>query len=180
VRGVKADMEKDRDFVREDKFDHIDKHKDSHDDKDKGKKCKSCICEKLEEIAEAQDEVRNRKYDSTCSLNDIQSHRVHDTIPFILQTPYGHPYFTWGKVGTEHCFVTVFFSVVKVDCKENCAVLRLLKPNASLIDPDTDTVEPALICNVDFVTKTNECVLVDLSCFSALKCLSPSFIKNIQ
>jgi hypothetical protein len=179
VRGVKAYMKEERDYFRKDEFEFHDKHKDKDDHKEKMKKCKSCICEKLEEIADVQDEVRNRKYDSHCSLNDIHRHPVQDTIPFLLQTPYGHPYFTWGKVGTEHCFVTVFFSVVKVDCEENCAVLRLLKPNASLIDPDTDSVEPALICNVDYVTKTNECVLVDLSCFSALKCLSPSFIKKV-
>ncbi|WP_236687143.1 CotY/CotZ family spore coat protein [Ornithinibacillus californiensis] len=155
-------------------------HDDESHHHDKDKKCRNCICEMLEDIREAQEEVRNRTEDKCCSLNDMEQRPIHDTIPFLLQTPYGHPYFTWGKVGTEHCFVTVFFSVVKVDCEENCAVLRLLKPNASLIDPDTDSVEPALICNVDFVTKTNECVLVDLSCFSALKCLSPKFIKNKQ
>jgi Spore coat protein Z len=153
---------------------------EEHHHKQECHHCKSCICKQLEEIADVQDEVKNKKYDSTCSINDIRRETAHDTIPFILQTPFGNPYFTWGKVGTENCFVTVFFSVVKVDCKENCAVLQLLKPNASLIDPDTTTVEPALICEVDFVTQTNECVLVDLSCFSALKCLSPNFIKKLQ
>jgi hypothetical protein len=154
------------------------KKDDDFHSKDRCKKCKSCICDMLEDIVEAQKESRNRQYDSTCSLDDNSQRPIHNTIPFLLQTPYGHPYFTWGKVGTEDCFVTVFFSVVKVDCEENCAVLRLLKPNASLIDPDTDTVEPALICNVEFVTETNECVLVDLSCFSALKCLSLDFVKK--
>lgn len=150
------------------------------DDIEHNEKNKSCLCEILEDIVEAQEEVKNRKYDSTCSLNDIKPQSFHDTIPLLLQTPYGNPYFTWGNVGLEDCFVTVFFSVEKVNCEKNCVVLRLLKPNASLIDPDTDTVEPALICNVDYVTKTKECVLVDLSCFSAIKCLSPNLVKNMS
>lgn len=162
-------MSKMKDFLGNDEY---HKHKD--------KECKNCICEMLEDIVKAQQEVRSNHRGDNCTnpLSDIHHQPTHDTIPFILQTPYGHPFFTWGNVGTDKCFVTVFFSVVKVDCEENCAVLKLLKPNASLIDPDTDSVEPALICNVDYVTKTDECVLVDLKCFSALKCLKPSFVKK--
>ncbi|MFK4998911.1 CotY/CotZ family spore coat protein [Bacillus sp. N9] len=83
-----------------------------------------------------------------------------------------------GKIGEKGCFVTIFFKVVKVDCKNNCAVLQLLKPNKSIIDPDTDSVEISKICNVDYVKLTKECIQVDLNCYSAVKCISPDFVKN--
>src|SRR5690554_15852 len=87
--------------------------------------CKSCICELLEDILEEQ--KCRMMDDCNCSILQQEHHHRH-TIPFLLQTPYGNPFYTWGKIGSDDCFVTVFFKVLKVDCKKNCAVLQLLKP----------------------------------------------------
>ncbi|WP_404453332.1 hypothetical protein LG329_03360 [Virgibacillus necropolis] len=152
-----------------------DKHSNNHEKK--GCDCKSCICKVLSDILDQQREDK-RRCSNSCSLQNLNESAFKDTIPFILQTPYGHPYFTWGNIGTNDCFVTVFFRVIKVDCEKNCAVLQLLKPNISIIDSDTNCVETAKICDVDFVTRTKECVLVDLSCYSAVKCISPDFVKK--
>ncbi|MFB4168635.1 CotY/CotZ family spore coat protein [Virgibacillus sp. JSM 102003] len=157
--------EKDRDSIQMNK------------DNDNSCDCKSCICEVLSDILEQQRENK-REWCGACSLKNVNKSVFKDTIPFILQTPYGHPFFTWGKVGTDDCFVTVFFKVIKVDCEKNCAVLKLLKPNVSIIDTDTDCVETSTICDVDYVTPTKECILVDLNCYSAVKCISPNFVKE--
>ena len=138
--------------------------------------CKKCICEVLSYILERQEEnISNCS--GSCFSRPI-TNPFSDIIPFILQTPYGQPFFTWGKIGENDCFVTVFFKVIKVDCKNNCAVLQLLKPNISIIDPDTRCVETANICDVDFVIPTKECIQVDLSCFTAVKFISPDFVKK--
>ncbi|WP_170287646.1 CotY/CotZ family spore coat protein [Aquibacillus halophilus] len=161
---------------KEKKFE--DELENNHDDK---KKCEpvSCICEILSDILKKQKDSKGRNrfaYDLQ-GLNNVNHSKV---IPFILQTPYGHPYFTWGKVGTEDCFVTVFFKVVKIDCDKNCAVLQLLKPDVSIVDSDTKCVETENICDVDFLIPTKECVLVDLSCYTAVKFMSPSLVKNMD
>ncbi|WP_060679936.1 CotY/CotZ family spore coat protein [Virgibacillus halodenitrificans] len=152
-----------------------------HDDEQESKDinyCKTCLCEVLSEIVEREKE--NEEYNITCDLKRSKQPVCSDIIPFIIQTPYGHPFFTWGRIGTKQCFATVFFRVVKVDCKNNCAVLQLLKPNKSIIDEDTDCVENSSICEVDFVTQTKECVVVDLKCYSSVKFISPSFIKKYK
>lgn len=130
------------------------------------KKCtnKDCICELLLDILRQQNKIEDCT--GRCSLKESQA-KHREIIPFILQTPYGYPYFTWGKIGTKDCFVTVFFQVVKVNCEKNCAVLQLLKPNKSIINPETECVETTNICEVDYVTATKERVLVDLNCYHA-------------
>ncbi len=138
--------------------------------------CENCICELLSNILKQQNEIK--RWDYSCSFQNIDKSGYIDTIPFILQTPYGHPYFTWGEIGTKDCFVTVFFKVKKVDCKKRCAVLQLLRPDKSIIDPETECVETSSICGVDYVTVTKECILVDLSSYSAIKLISPKFVKE--
>jgi hypothetical protein len=156
--------------------DNKDKDQKKHDQNEKECVSVSCICEALLEILDKQDDHKNNCED-LCSFPDFHK-STHETIPFILQTPYGHPYFTWGKIGTDECFVTVFVKVIKVDCEQNCAVLQLLKPNISIIDPDTNCVETENICDVDFLIPTKECVLVDLCHYTAIKLVSPDLVKN--
>ncbi|MFC4323476.1 CotY/CotZ family spore coat protein [Litchfieldia salsa] len=142
--------------------------------------CKTfCICETLEKIKLAQEEAKEAKKSALhhC-LKDLDENRLlYDTVPFILQTPYGHPYFTWGNFGDDDCFITVFFKVVDIDCENCCAKLQLLKPNKPIYDDDTGSVELDQICKVDYVTETKECVFVELKCYSAIKCLDPSFVQ---
>ncbi|MFD1038930.1 CotY/CotZ family spore coat protein [Virgibacillus byunsanensis] len=172
-------LDDEKNVVLEDelKFDKKDIGSDELKFDDKMMDCKHCICDLLSKLVEEQTE-HQRKFNRTCSLQNVRKKPFHSIIPFLLQTPYGHPFFTWGKVGSEDCFATVFFKVIKVDCKENCAVLQLLEPNVSIIDHEVNCVEPAMICDVDFVIPTNEKVLVDLRCYSAIKLISPDFVKK--
>ncbi|WP_182199321.1 CotY/CotZ family spore coat protein [Paraliobacillus salinarum] len=153
-----------------------DDDKKTNDYKD-CKDCKDCICEMLLDILEKQEAYQKSKV-NPCSLLNSDRLTLHATVPFILQTPYGHPFFTWGHVGTDDCFITTFFRVIKVDCDQNCAVLQLLRPNVSIVDPETNCVEADSLCDVDFVTLTKECVLVDLSCYTSIKCISPEFVMK--
>lgn len=144
--------------------------------------CNKCVCGVLSNILNQQ--LERKEENEACCSDSCYSQPMKikssffNTIPFILQTPYGQPFFTWGKIGECDCFVTVFFKVIEVDCKNNCAVLELLMPNVSIIDPDTCCVETANICDVDFVIPTKECIQVDLSCFTAVKCISPEFLSE--
>ncbi|SDJ53241.1 CotY/CotZ family spore coat protein [Salimicrobium halophilum] len=141
-------------------------------------KCNHCVCKELVEIQKAQEIVENRKPEkSDCTLGDGE-HQKLDTVPFILQTPYGNPFFTFGDVGAGDCFITVFFKVISINHDTCCAKLELLKPNKPITDPDTGSVEIDKVCDVDFVTKTSECITLSLKCFSAIKCLKPSFVKE--
>ena len=134
-----------------------------------------CICEALKEIKLLQNIP---KEESPLKKELGYNNEYFDTIPFILQTPYGHPFFTWGNIGTEDCFVTVFFKVIEVDCYHQCAALQLLKPNISIIDPETNEIEIGKVCEVDYVTKTFEYVKVELSYYTAIKCIHPTFLKR--
>ncbi|WP_217587783.1 CotY/CotZ family spore coat protein [Lentibacillus saliphilus] len=122
-----------------------------------------CVCDTLLSIQHAQRKAKASK----------QAHNGY--IPIMLQTPYGHPFMTFGSVGKDDCFVTVFFKVKAVDCKQQCATLILLRPNQSIINKETEDVEWQDICAVDYVTETDECITVKLDCYNAVKCLSPSF-----
>ncbi|RPF50696.1 CotY/CotZ family spore coat protein [Aquisalibacillus elongatus] len=147
--------------------------KDQHHDGE-GCKCVSCVCEVLDDLLKQQ----QRHGEDHC-VQSLKSPKKHfDVIPFMLQTPYGHPFFTFGKVGSKHCFITVFFKVVKVDCHKNCAVLELLKPDRPIFDHETDCVEIDKICDVKELRRTGECVFVDLSCYSAVKLISPELVKT--
>ena len=143
-------------------------------------KCEDCICKVLSDLLDVQKNKNNKK-EQDCSCTDsIHPKPVHkkEVIPFILQTPYGHPFFTWGNIGKDDCFATVFFTVLKVDCKKNCALLRLMKPNISMFDPETDCIESTKICEVKHVVPTKECILVKLNCYNAVKLTSPAFVKE--
>ncbi len=156
----------------------------THNNNNKNKVCgcKKCVCGVLSDILNQQ--LQREEESESCCIDSCYSRpmKIKDpfcnTIPYILETPYGQPFFTWGKIGECDCFVTVFFKVIKVDCKNNCAVLELLMPNVCIIDPDTCCVETANICDVDFVIPTKECIQVDLSCFTAVKCISPDFLRK--
>lgn len=154
----------------EEKKEHIMKEHEKHESKCK---CHSCVCEILKDLVEYQKENLQGEI---CSL---QRHRESpDIIPFILQTPYGEPFFTIGNIGKD-CFVTIFFKVVKVDCEKNCAILKLLKPNRTIVDPETGCVELDKVCEVDYLIETNECVFVGLSCYNAIKLVDPKLVKKI-
>jgi hypothetical protein len=140
--------------------------------------CKNCVCELLSDIVENQRKHEEIACNPVSDLSPSCVSECGDTVPVILQTPYGQPFFTWGKIGTDDCFVTIFFKVVKVDCEKNCAVMQLLKPNKSIIDPETECMETKMICDVDYVTPTKECILIKLNCYNAVKCISCSFVKK--
>ncbi|MBR7553774.1 CotY/CotZ family spore coat protein [Allobacillus sp. GCM10007491] len=126
-----------------------------------------CVCDTLLLIQKTQQKAKSMSY---CGYN-------HRYVPVVLQTPYGNPFVTFGSVGKKDCFLTVFFKVIRVDCENNCAQLELLRPNRSIVDEETGEVEWEKICQVEYVTKTSECITVKLGCYNAVKCLPYTFGK---
>ena len=82
----------------------------------------------------------------------------------------------WGR-RRHHSYATVFFSVVKVNCRYNEAVLELLKPNCPITNPHTGKVDKRRIREVDYVVPTGERVFVDLSQFREVRRLPKDFVK---
>lgn len=133
----------------------------------------SCIWGALEKIKQTQDKAEYFRF--THKLTEAPAFK---TIPFILQTQKGDPFFTWGKVGKKNCFATIFFKVIKLDRETGCIKLRLLSPNKSVWDEDVNGIRLGRICEIDFVTETEESVTVDPTSFSAIKCFDPYFVKE--
>jgi hypothetical protein len=133
----------------------------------------SCIWLALEKIKHSQDKAVYLR--STCKLIEAPAFK---TIPFILQTQKGEPFFTWAKAGKPNCFATIFFKVVKLDHETGCVILRLLRPNKCVWDDELNGVKFRSICEVDFVTETDEGVTIDPTSFSAIKCFDPTFVQE--
>lgn len=133
----------------------------------------SCIWSALEKIKNSQDKAAYLR--STCKLIEAPAFK---TIPFILQTQKGEPFFTWAKAGKPDCFVTIFFKVNKMDLETGCVTLRLLRPNKCVWDDELNGVRFKRICEVDFVTESDEGVTIDPTNFSAIKCFDPAFVKE--
>ncbi|WP_299092998.1 CotY/CotZ family spore coat protein [uncultured Metabacillus sp.] len=101
---------------------------------------------------------------------------AYKTIPFILQTQKGDPFFTWGKAETTNYFATVFFKIVKLEHDTGCATLGLLRPNLSIWDEELEHVKIGKIYEIAFVTETDEVVTIDPASYSAIKYFDPGMV----
>ena len=135
----------------------------------------SCIWKSLEKIKNSQDKAEYLRM--TCKLIEPPA---CTTIPFILQTNQGYPFFTWGKIGDKNCFVTIFFKVIKLDSVTGAITLRLLRPNKTLWDESINGIHLGGIYEVEFVTITDEGLIINPADFSAIKCFDPLIVIEEQ
>ncbi|SFM08734.1 CotY/CotZ family spore coat protein [Salibacterium qingdaonense] len=142
-----------------------------------------CVCDTLLHIKKAQDEAeernnpncRNGCYNDLLSGNNNNNGR--DTIPFLLQGKDGSYFHAAGSIGRRDCFQTVFFRVEKVSKEDCCAVLSLLRPDCPL-DFNKCCIDPSSLCHVDELSRTRECIHVDLNCFCTVQCLDPELVEE--
>ncbi|MGN8644573.1 CotY/CotZ family spore coat protein [Gracilibacillus sp. HCP3S3_G5_1] len=138
-----------------------------------------CVCEVVEAIAEAQDDVQDKACDISChrSIKSLVSPTAGnglDTIPFILFDKKGNPFQGVGvrveNNGTAQfeCVESFIFRVKKVeDC---CAVVELLVFNDDT-DAGDDPCDQLDGEDVADLERTGICITVDLTCFCAITCL---------
>lgn len=155
---------------------------------------KDCICETVRAIKEVQDSVdrRNDDCDNNCFdlLGDrkcrCRKRRRHDTVPFFLQNDQGIPFFTATVRETEtgtgcEVVITPFFRVSKI--KGCCAVLELLDTGLDIpFPPQGNSLAMFQILQEDArcldLRRTGKCITVDLSCFCAIQCLDPAYVRD--
>lgn len=149
----------------------------------------NCICKRVKNIADQQQEAINDCCDVSCEtsldqlVNPTTATNNFNTVPFMLLTESSNtlsglvPYFAWGVNkeqqttvpavnGNPFCstpFVSPFFRVKKM-VGECCAVLELLCP-VFCDDINTGVIET--------FTRTGACVEVDLRDFTGLTCFPP-------
>ncbi|WP_163538413.1 CotY/CotZ family spore coat protein [Gracilibacillus sp. YIM 98692] len=137
----------------------------------------NCVCDVVEAIADAQDDVLDQHCDISCarSIQNLVSPVAGnglDTVPFILFDKKGKPF---KGVGVEvqqngsptfECVESFIFRVNKVD--DCCAVLELL-----IFDDETDPCHDPCqqLGKVEDLERTGICITVDLNCFCAITCL---------
>ncbi|MGI8317197.1 CotY/CotZ family spore coat protein [Halobacillus mangrovi] len=152
----------------------------------------NCVCEKVREIAAAQDEVANDHCcDISCekSLRDLLSPagngNGNDTIPFMLLCGCDNalagllPYIGWGVRNVDtSCFGPIpspFFRVKKFkDDDSCCAILELLYP--SLCDETPDSLLDLI--EFDGWFATGACLEVDLRNFTGITCFPPTTVMS--
>ncbi|MCA1031108.1 spore coat protein [Bacillus timonensis] len=131
-------------------------------------KDKNCVSETVEAILDIQD-AEDDKCPSSCFNNLLipTGPPNGDTIPFILYDKNGKPFKAFGNIGCPaNCFETFFFRVESVD--DSCATLQLLSMN--------DVQKPCDPCEVRRLCQSNIFIEVDLNCFCAIQCVSPSLL----
>lgn len=153
-----------------------------------------CICETVQAIKKAQDAVE--RHDNDCDngcidlLGRKECHchsrrRNHDTVPFFLQNDQGIPFFTatiQERGSGCEVVITPFFRVNKI--KGCCATLELLDTGLDIPFSPQGQDSMALFASLQHdsqcleLRRTGKCITVDLSCFCAIQCLDPSFVRD--
>ncbi|WP_273122507.1 CotY/CotZ family spore coat protein [Metabacillus sp. HB246100] len=130
----------------------------------------SCVCHTVENILDQQQAV-TEKCPTSCYSNLLNPVKyLGDTIPFLLYNEKGELFKAYGHVGKRECFETTFFRVESIH--HCCATLRLLLP----LDCHGHLAHE--VCDVKKLVKTKSCIEVDLSCFCAIQCLSPTLLHK--
>lgn len=145
-----------------------------------------CVCDVLQEIADAQDEINHGDCDTSCkrSINQLVGGvmgDVFDTIPVILYCKSTcKPFFGTGITfnnNEEKLGFSFFFRVKKVDKDTCCATLELLGEDGDLGKFDKKNGHPTIgdqnVKDFDDLEGTGICITVDLNCFCAVSCLDP-------
>src|SRR5699024_4932809 len=78
--------------------------------------------------------------DCHASIRQLTGHRRNLIIPFMLTTRNGRLFVEWGRE-RHRTYATVFFSVVRVNCRYNEAVLELLKPEPPITNRRTGRID---------------------------------------
>src|SRR5699024_11956454 len=87
---------------------------------------------------------------------------VVDTFFFFFQAEDGIR--DRNVTGVQTCALPIlFFSVVRVNCRYNEAVLELLKPEPPITNRRTGRIDKRRIRNVEYLVPTGERVFVDLT-----------------
>ncbi|MFD2044259.1 CotY/CotZ family spore coat protein [Ornithinibacillus salinisoli] len=155
-----------------------------------GKFQEDCVCEVVRKIVKAQDEVAAAANDNCCTTGCKQSidqllsptvSPVDTTIPFLLYCKGDCDLFVATGVkgnAVYDCVETAVFRAKKID-KGCCAVLELLEFEEAPCPPHhhdkkasgCDLIVPP---NTGNLVETGICITVDLHCFCAIQCLSPT------
>ncbi|MFC4320617.1 CotY/CotZ family spore coat protein [Litchfieldia salsa] len=137
-----------------------------------------CVCDAVQQILDAQEAVEDR-CPTSCFENLLSPvNFVGDTIPFVLTGKKGDLFKAFGNVGgfadDNLCFETIFFRVEKL--RGCCATLSLLRT----YDAAGETINVCSPCDDELfgLERTDFCIEVDLDCFCAIQCLSPSLVDR--
>lgn len=137
----------------------------------------NCVAFVIDQINDLQ-EALNRTCHYERYTNLLSTNYYVDTIPFILYLKNGEVFSAFGDPGMldSNCsFQTPFFRIEKIHNK--CVTLSLLRP---ILADDEDCTLSQLICKTKNLTKTKFCVEVDISCYSAIQCISPRLILKTR
>ncbi|MCM3568693.1 CotY/CotZ family spore coat protein [Neobacillus mesonae] len=125
----------------------------------------SCFCSEMQQLLEEQGKLSFKDFRFVCESIG------YDTIPFILSNQKCR-FEAFGINGKGKCFVTPVFRLEKLDTKHCCATLSLLEP----VDMDGCPID--LCEEVYSLLKTDNCLIIDLSCFCAIQPLSPKLVDR--
>lgn len=124
-----------------------------------------CLCDEMEQLLEEQQRL---------ALEDFRFVRDeigYDTIPFVLSNGKC-PFEVFGRTRLGVFFTTQVFRIENIDSRHCCATLSLLMP----VDMDGYPVE---FCDDVFsLVRTDNCIIVDLSCFCSIQPLSPRLVNR--
>ena len=130
------------------------------------KRCEEhCLCREMEQLLDEQQRLAFEGFRFVCEKIG------YDTIPFVLSN--GKCAFeVFGRTKKGLFFTTQVFRLENLDTRHCCATLSLLLP----VDMDGHPVE---FCNDVFsLVKTDNCIMVDLTCFCSIKPLSPKLVNR--
>lgn len=139
----------------------------------------NCVCDVLQTILDAQDDTNGNGCTSGCIPFVVNPVQTVNTVPFILITKantlqYGFIDLPGG------CEITVYFRINALD--DCCATLELLLPNEPRqITPDNECCVPLKeVCGQPdlTLTRTGQCITVDLDCICAIQCFDPAVVMN--
>jgi spore coat protein Y len=125
-----------------------------------------CICGDMKQLLEEQTKLSFEGFRFICEKIG------YDTIPFIISSEKCQ-FEAWGWTNQGKFFTTPVFRLEALDEKKCCATLSLLEP----VDIDGRTVD---ICDDLFaLIKTDNCIIVDLTCFCSIQPLSPRLVNRV-
>jgi spore coat protein Y len=127
---------------------------------------KHCICKDMQQLLEEQEKLSFEGFRFICEKLGF------DTIPIILSN--GECQFeAWGWTKRGDFFTTSVFRLETLDERNCCATLSLLEP----VDIDGFPVD---LCDDLFaLRRTDNCIIVDLTCFCTLQPLSPKLVDRL-
>lgn len=126
----------------------------------------SCFCIELNQLLEEQEKLSFKDFRFVCDMLG------YDTIPLIISNQKC-PLEAFGRTVNGKFFVTSVFRLEKLDTKHCCATLSLLEP----VDMDGCPIE--FLCDEIYsLNKTDQCIIVDLSCFCKIEPLSPKLVNR--